>query len=195
MGNTIVVEIPAPLIRASPSVATTGHTSPTGPVPIVVGDSLMMYGVLPLDVTDNRVSLLALISASLQHLNDPSHQLGDERLALEILESISPRLLPLTTFLNRDALPNVTSTVCPICFQDAILGNREEMLLQRVVFKQGEEIRPTIVGLIAAYLGGYARQLPCSHVFHQICIDDWLLPRFGSDAVDFDCPICRQIVN
>ena len=104
----------------------------------------------------------------LVHLDIVETSHNDDNLYDELIESISP------------AVEEEIS--CPICLESEVC----------FVFRQ---LPVPVQKTITTCLHGTTRRLLCGHVFHRICLDDWLRTKFNRHNSDFACPVCRKIVG
>lgn len=61
--------------------------------------------------------------------------------------------------------------------------------------EQGSELVSRVAGRVSLFLTGEVRTMPCRHLFHRTCVDEWLVPRFDKENSRFDCPLCRAEVT
>lgn len=108
------------------------------------------------------------------------------------------------TIINSPVFNQITTVVTQLAEEAIQLNNRRTTTLQRITEVQLEEIAPLqCPGMYNSIQGDnnmcsicqnnltesqMGRTLPCNHMFHAVCIDQWLLQRSAT------CPMCRQLV-
>jgi hypothetical protein len=137
---------------------------------------------------------------------------GDEtdserrHIAQEILEDVCPPCCALSAVSVEGRCETNSKeeeyATCSICLEALYLDRAAVTAVSVLLCRAYSDSVPpdaattaaAVLSRVASYVPGPYRRLPCAHRFHAHCIDAWLLPRFDSDEVQFDCPVCRKLV-
>ena len=146
------------------------------------------------DVHTGPLDILEYIMSRMNNLSSDSYQRDSEadRIALEFLDSMCPLHDPFQPTAFQSGV--FTSSTCNICFGSTHTPYTVLKLLSTHLGKE-EANFDDIARNVSSFLLGNVRMLPCKHAFHSHCIDPWLIPRFDSRQYNFDCPICRSIIE
>ena len=87
--------------------------------------------------------------------------------------------------------PSVSQHASQLSEEEQIEIAKKISLIQQMcsaVVSEYDKIKECVICMIDFEIGNHIRYLPCTHIFHEICIDTWLMRNFS-------CPICMTEIE
>ena len=168
----------------------------------------MLYRQRPPEINiNNNDFIISTNNNSLNSMNQLLifNQIQERMRLLNALLSHRRRLLRLNSQYNNNMSQedNNLNIYLNVFNTNNIISNNEEILNSLPVFKidqkfmetskkeenKNEQFQKCIICMEKYEINDEVKTLPCFHIFHKDCIDQWL--RAGNDT----CPICKNKVN